>query len=471
MDLKDYVKVLRERWLLITIVALLGVLGAVALTALSTPQYQSTARLFVSTPEAETGQAFQGGQFSQQRVRSYATLLTGEEVSRRVVDQLGIDEDPRSLTGQISAVAELDTVILSVSATDDSPARAQQLAQTTVEVFVDYVQELETPPGRESALVKATIVDRATLPSSPVSPQPARDIAIGLLLGLLLGVGFAVLREALDNRVKSVADIQHVLGDSVPLLGDIGYNKSVVKHPLISGLPSHHPRLESYRVLRTNLEFLDPDLDHKVYVVSSALPGEGKTTTCVNLALTLANDGQRVLLIEADLRRPRAADYLSLLSTVGVTTVLLGELTLADAVQSPYDNLDFLGAGAIPPNPAELLGSPGMQKLLAEARSNYDIVLIDAPPLLPVTDAALLAVESDGVLIVVKHHSTTHDQLRSSIERLKSVNARVGGTIVTMTPPPSKRKGAAGYGYGYGYGYAPDVDAKGKPRKFGSRKS
>jgi receptor protein-tyrosine kinase len=201
------------------------------------------------------------------------------------------------------------------------------------------------------------------------------------------------------------------------------------------------------------LQFIDPDAQHKVFVITSSLPGEGKTTTAVNLALALAEGGEKVVLVEGDLRRPKVAEYLRLETAVGLTTVLIGRLSLADATQTTAsESLAVLTSGATPPNPAELLKSSSMSSLIASLRSEYDIVLIDAPPLLPVTDGALLAAQADGALLVVRHGKTTADQVTLAVERLEAVDATPVGIIFNMTPA----KGGGGYGYGYGYGYAPD---------------
>jgi capsular exopolysaccharide synthesis family protein len=457
MDLRDYLRILRQRWLLIALVTLVVVALASVFTLNATKQYQSSARLFISTAQASDANAsYQGGLFSQERVKSYANLLTGEEISRRVVEKLDLDESPRALASRIRAVVQPDTVVLSVSVTDPSPGEAQRLTQATSEVFVAYVAELETPPGESVAPVKASIVDRATLPGSPVSPQPTRNIALALLLGLLAGAGIAVLRDTLDTRVRTSEDLAEVTNEA-PVLGNIHFDKAATKAPMITQLDSHAPRVEAFRVLRSNLQFVNVDATSKIFVVTSALPGEGKSSTACNLALTLADAGQKVLLLEGDLRRPRAAAYLGLENSVGVTTVLLGRTTLDEAIQPVVENCDLLASGVIPPNPSELLQSDAMKRLLAQARSNYDFVLIDAPPLLPVTDAALLATESDGAVLVVHHGSTRRDEVSGSVSRLSAVGARLLGTVVNMSPSP--KRGTSRYGYGYGYGYAPETAA------------
>jgi capsular exopolysaccharide synthesis family protein len=454
VELREYFRVLRLWWRLIAFSALLFVALASVLTWRSTPEYSSTARLFVSTAgSTDTAQANQGGQFSLQRVKSYADLLTGQEISRRVIDELNLDETPKQLSNQISASSKLDTVILTIQVADPDPARARRLAEAVSKVFVSYVAELETPPGKDQATIKATIVDPASEPGGPISPNPKRNIALGLILGVLVGTGLAVLRDTFDTSVKSTRQLEDLV--DAPILGSISYDTDAISTPLISNLDTYAPRAEAFRVLRTNLQFIDPDVARKVFVITSSLPGEGKTTTAVNLALALAEGGEKVALVEGDLRRPKVSEYLRLESVVGLTTVLVGRLPLGDAIQSTaHANLDVLTSGSTPPNPAELLKSNGMAALISELRSSHDIVLIDAPPLLPVTDGALLAAQADGALLVVRHGKTTSDQVVAAVSRLENVGAKPVGVIFNMTPA----KG--GDGYGYGYGYAPDVESR-----------
>jgi capsular exopolysaccharide synthesis family protein len=452
VDLRDYLTILRHRWLLIASVAL----GVVALAALATwrttPQYASSTDLFISTSQAaDDSQAFQGSQFSLQRVKSYAEMVNQNEITRRVIRDLDLDETPAELSQQITATSQLDTVILTITVTDPSPERAQRIAETTADVFVGYVGELETPPGKDQATIKATVTNQATAPTSPVSPQPLRNLGLGLILGLLLGAGIAVLRETLDSSVKTHKQLEELA--EAPVIGAIPFDNAADGAPLISEIDTYSPRAEAFRVLRTNLQFIDPDANKKVFVLSSALPGEGKSTTAVNLALALAEGGQKVALVEGDMRRPRVAQYLGLVEAVGLTTVLVGRVELPDAMQETgVSGLSVLSSGKTPPNPAELLQSRAMVALIEQLRAEYDVVLIDAPPLLPVTDAALISSVVDGAVLVVRHGKTTADQVRAAVDRLEGVGAKPVAAVFNMTPVKS---GRYGYGYGYGYGYAP----------------
>ncbi len=231
------------------------------------------------------------------------------------------------------------------------------------------------------------------------------------------------------------------------------------------------PWAEAFRVLRTNMQYVEVDHDQKVFVVTSSLPGEGKSTTAVNLAVTMAVAKNTVVLVEADLRRPQIAERMGLDDGVGTTSVLIGKVALPDALQDfEVTGLKVLACGPIPPNPSELLQSVAMEKLLHDLRGLFDVVIIDAPPLLPVTDAALLTAQADGALVVVRHGKTTRDQLSHSLERLEAVDAKALGVVINRTP--TKKSGSKyGYGYGYGYGYAPGVtDGSTKQGRAGRRR-
>lgn len=462
MELRDYLGIARRRWLLILGTTLVVVGIAALITTQLTKQYASTARVFISTTSSDSSDAFQGSQFSQQRIASYADVVSGLELSQRVIDSLGLDTKATTLSEKIQASVVPDTVVLKITVTDASPRQAQAINKGVVSQLQGFVAELETPPGKTVPLLKATVVDTPRLPESPVSPQPVRNLALGLVLGLLLGFGIAVLREVLDTSVRRVEDVAAL--SQTPLLSSLAFDDDVHDHPLISTLAPHAPRAEAFRVLRTNLSFLDVDHTSRAFVVTSSVPGEGKSTTAVNAAIAMANAGQRVLLIDGDLRRPQVAKMLGLEGTVGLTTTLIGQLDL-DAViqQHAPSNLHVVTAGRLPPNPAELLQSRAMSDLLTEVRRRYEVVVIDSPPLLPVTDAAVVASMTDGAVVVVRFGKTTKEQVTGAIERLRSVESTPLGAILNMVP--AGRSGNYGYGYGYTYGYGPQEEPEAPPEK------
>lgn len=434
---------------MVTAFVVLATATGVAVTALSTRIYQADVEVFVSLRDGGSGttsNAYQGNLFSQERVKSYAKIANSPAVTGAVIKQLGLNLTPGQLAGRITATAPTDTVLVDITVKDPSAARARDVANSTATQFAKVVGNLERPTAGQPTPVAITVVRPATLPTTPVSPRPTVNVALGLLLGLALGVGIALLRETLDTSIKSSEDLQKLTGSSA--LGVISFDSQAQKNPLVSQLDSRTGRGEAFRTLRTNLRFVDVDNPPRTVVITSSVASEGKSTTSCNLAITLASAGVRVILVEGDLRRPRVADYMGLEGAVGLTDVLIGRARLDDVLQ-PWgaSKLAVLTSGALPPNPSELLSSSQMSELLTGLKTRADIVLIDAPPLLPVTDAAILGRGCDGAILIVRQAKTTREQITRAMEALSSVGARVLGTVLNMAPTG----GAHGYGYGYGY--------------------
>ena len=443
---------LRSGWWLIVLAALVGVAGAGALTFLATPLYSSTTKLFVSTSSStDTSSAYQGNLFSQQRVSSYAELLSGVDLAGQVVQDLHLEMTPEQLAAEVSATALPDTVILKMTVTDPSAERARAIAESLGRKFSAQVLQLESPVGGGASTVKVTPVQAPEVNRTPVSPNMTRNVALGLVFGLLAGLGLALLRSRLDNTVKTS---EHVLQlTRTGLIGTVLEDTSLERHHLVTELDSHSVVGEAYRTIRTNLQFLDVDHPPRVIVISSAVPGEGKSTLAVNLATVLAQSGSRVMLIEADLRRPRVTRYMGLVGGAGLTDVLGGRARLSDVAQPWGDGLlSILAAGQMPPNPSEMLGSEQMRGLLSHLRGVYDFVLIDAPPLLPVTDAAVLTTLADGCVLSTRFGKTRREELAEAATALQRIDGRLLGVVLNRVP----QSAGAGRGYGYGYGYAPD---------------
>jgi polysaccharide biosynthesis transport protein len=457
VDLRDYLRILRARWRLILLCTLLAIGAAALATFAATPVYRAQAQLFVSTSQGDAGSVGglqQGSQFAQQRVKSYAEVIDNPTVTQAVIDELGLDLTARELESRIEATAPLDTVLINVDVTDESPSQAKEIADAVATRFTQVASELETPDGGTSSPVKVSVVRAADVPEVPVSPRPLLNLALGLLVGVAVGVGAAVLRETLDTSIKGVEDVQDGLG--LAPLGIIGYDGDSAKRPLIVHLDPQSVRAEAFRQLRTNLQFVNVGGPPRSIVITSSVPGEGKTTTTCNLAIALAQAGVRVVLVEGDLRRPRVAEYMGLEGAIGLTDVLIGRASLQDVAQ-PWGtgSLRVLASGPNPPNPSELLGSAEMQAVLVELEGLCDLVLIDAPPLLPVTDAAILAKQASGAILVVRAGHTTKEQSARALSILNGVDAHVYGAVLNMVP--TKGPGAYAYGY-YGYGYrAPET--------------
>jgi succinoglycan biosynthesis transport protein ExoP len=449
VELNEYLATLRKRWVSILLITALAVAGAMTATVLATPTYRASSQVFVSmSTGGNTSDLVQGSYFTQNRVKSYVDMVTSPRVLRPVVDSLKLTTTPEGLAGSITADSPLDTVLINITVTSTSARLASDVANAAAESLGTQVTALEKPSDGKSP-VRVSTLRTATMPTAPATPNPKLNLALGLLVGLALGVGLAVLREVLDTRVRSEADVQRVTDASV--IARIGYDAEAPQRPLIVQTSPQSHRSEAFRRLRTNLQFLDLADRPKTIVVTSSLPGEGKSTTAMNLAITLADAGSRVALVDADLRRPSVADYMGLEGAVGLTTVLIGQADLQDAMQQwSTGSLYVLPSGQVPPNPSELLGSRSMADLLEQLSSQYDIVLIDTPPLLPVTDAAILAKITGGALVVAGCDTLHRQQLADGLGSLQDVGARVLGVVLNRL---ASKQGDA-YTY-YDYSSAP----------------
>ena len=268
-----------------------------------------------------------------------------------------------------------------------------------------------------------------------------------------------MLRAVLDTRIRTPRDVEQVTDR--PIIGAIAFDPKAKERPLIVHDDPLSPRAESFRALRTNLQFLDMG-GRSSFVITSSVPSEGKSTTTINLAIALADAGKRVALLDADLRKPKVADYLGIEGGAGLTDVLIGRARIGD-VMLPWGkrSLYVLPAGKIPPNPSELLGSKNMHTLLEVLERDFDVVLCDAPPLLPVTDAAILAKATSGAIVVVSAGRTNRHQLSGAVDALETVDAQIAGIVLSMVPTRGPDAYAYGYGYGYGaYGYGGTKPAK-----------
>ncbi len=434
MELKDYLLLLRRRWVTVAVAAALGLVLAGAYSLLSTPTYSARSQVYVSVQGSDsTTDLLQGSNFTVRQVKSYIELVTSPRVLDPVVDELGLADDAASLAQRVQADSPLDTALVNVTATDESPQLAAEIANATARSLASVVAELETPVGGGDSPVQISTVRAASVPTAPASPNLRLNLVLGLVIGLAVGVAVAVVRELLDTRVRSTADVEDVT--SAPVLGVIGYEADAPEHPLIVQESPQAVRAEAFRRLRTNLQFLELGPAARTYVMTSALPGEGKTTTSVNLAITLADAGQRVVLVDADLRRPAVARYLGIEGSVGLTTILIGKVAVEDAVQ-PWGNgnLDVIASGQIPPNPSELLGGESMAQLLERLRTEYDVIVVDTPPLLPVTDAAILAKGVGGAIVVVGAGMVHRNQLETALSALGTVGVRPLGIVVNRVP-------------------------------------
>lgn len=461
MELADYLRILRNHWIAVTAFVLLAALAAFGWSSLQPKVYAASSSGFVTSGGGgDPGLDSLNDSLSKSRAASYVVLAKDRETASLVIDDLGLDTSPESLVGSIEAAQTPDTVIISITARAGTPEEAQRLADAWVGALAERVKDIEAGKSGQQGM-RIEVSESAQLPTSPVSPQVERNVLLGAVLGGLLGLGYAVVRSLLDRRIRSAEDVERDTGvpvvGSVPDIGKVG--------GIFVGTATGNGALaaEGVRRLRTNLSYMDVDNPPRAIVVTSPKQGDGKSTVAANLAAAIAGSGQAVTLVDADLRRPTVAGLAGVDDTVGLTDVLSGRLELADALQShpTIDHLSVLTSGSRPPNPSEILGSQAMRGVIADL-SAKGMLIIDAPPLLPVTDAAVVAHSADGAFVVVSAGRTLDTELDNALGHLRTVNARPLGIILNRV---SKRTvGAGNYGH-YGYGTDDYVESTSGRRK------
>jgi capsular exopolysaccharide synthesis family protein len=412
MEMSDYIRVVRAYWRGVTVLVLLGVAAAACFSLTQAKVYQADAAGFVSTgTSTNAGEASVGDALAKSRATSYVDLAKSRATAQDVIADLGLTVAPASLIGGITVTQPPDTVLIKIGARASTPRAAQELADAWVRALKHEVDQVENPNGTATQALRVVPIESAALPVRPVSPNTQRNIALGGFGGLLLGIGYALLRSQLDRKLRRADDIERQFGVTVA---------AILK-------------------LRTNLQFMDIDSPPRVIVVTSPLPGDGKSTIAANLAAALSMSDRRVVLIDGDLRRPVVAESFGLVEGAGLTDLLIGRVKFSDVAQQvgALPNLTIIAAGGTPPNPSELLGSKAMRRLLDKLADTGHTVIIDAPPLLPVTDAAVLTASADGALVVVSAGHTVDSQLGAALGSINAVQGHTLGVVLNKVSPKS----------------------------------
>lgn len=433
MTFAEYFLLLQRRWRVWVAGLILGLMAGAVVSTLAQTEYTATATSFVTVAErvdnSGQGEIFQGSQFAVQRVKSYAPLVGSPDVLQPVIDELGLTMSLRDLGQEVSVSSAPETVLLDVAATDPDPVLAARIADAVSLRLGQVIETLETAKGAGVSNVTVSLAKRASVPTQPSSPRIVLNLILGACVGLALGLVAAVLRQHLDKRIKTSEDVR-ALTDMSPL-GSTIFERSARRRPLVA-LDWRSGAAERYRTVRTALKFATVDRELRHFVVTSAVSGEGKTSVACNLAISWAQSGAAVCLVEADLRRPEVAHFLGIDGSLGLSDLLVNEASIAD-VLLPWNHgmLTVLPAGALPPDPAALLGSAAMANLVVTLRDRFDVVIYDSPPILAVTDAAVLGHQVDGVVFVIRSGSTRRDQVAASVESLRRTRLTLLGSVLT----------------------------------------
>lgn len=430
MTLHDYLTALRKHWIVVVLLAAIGAAAGFGYSQFLPDQYRAQASVIVIPVRGDnTSELVQGSNYVQNLVQTYTVLATSPAVLDPVIEELEIDETPTRLANRVDVSAPLNTVVIEIGVTDATPDGAQSTADAIAAELAVAVGEFSPTGSDDRPAVRIDTIAPAQLPRNPVAPNTRMNTVIGGAVGLACGVVTALLLRRFGSRLTSRTDIaeateQPLLGEVLEAPGGRELASTILARP-------DSRVAESLRQLAASLKFLEVDDQRRVILMTSAASSEGKSSVSLALALTLAEVGHRVLYLEADLRRPTAARYTQLEGSVGLTTVLIGDSTLEDAVQEwGHPNLRVLTSGVLPPNPGELVASGQLHAIIRQAREDYEYVIVDTAPVLSVSDALWLAPEVDSVLFVVRAGATKRESLQSALTALGSTHQSHLGIVL-----------------------------------------
>ena len=450
IDLKRLLDAVLDRaWIVAIASVVCAILTLIGTVFFVTPLYQSSAMFYVNNSSLSVGDAsfsISSGDLSTSRnlVESYIVILNTRESLNDVIDYSGVSRGYWELKSMISAKAVNETEIFEVVVTSEDPVEAEKIASGIAFIL----------PKRIASIIEGTsakVVDAAVVPSQPSSPNYTNNTIIGFLLGFVLSVGFVVLRELFDITIRTEDDIAQI--SSHPVLAAVpdmtaptkggyyyGYGNKKKTKPVTAnsqvkliGEGINFASSEAYKLLRTKLEYsFAGERTCRIIGVSSALTGEGKSLTSVNVAYSLSQLGKRVLLVDCDMRRPSVAAKLQIPKEPGLSGYLSGQHAVENVIQLcglPEDAAAFhvIAAGKNPPNPVELLSSPRMARLLTQLREMYDYILLDLPPIDEVSDALAVAKQTDGILMVVRRNYCNRIALREALRQFEFVDSHILG--------------------------------------------
>ncbi|GAA4518118.1 polysaccharide biosynthesis tyrosine autokinase [Brevibacterium yomogidense] len=477
MTVSDFLRMTIRHAILIAACAIVGAIVAFGI-ALTRPQvFQASALGYVVTANS-AGDVTGINNINTQSVsqaESYIPLFSTQAVAEGVAERTDSDDSAGAIVGSLSATVDPNLPIITVTAQADTADKAQQRANAAVEAVAEEAIKMnnggeltDNPP------VRLEPYQTAGLPGAPVAPNFSMFIMSGAGIGLLLGYSVAYYRFRIDTRIRTTRDLEAITDH--PNLAVLPSAPAVKREDGLMDEPDDFAAREALRKLRTNLRYVNVDSPPRAIVITSSFQGEGKSTIAGNLARVVAESGQRVVLVDADLRRPTVHHSFKVDGTVGLTQAVAGSVDLSQVITAtPVEGLFVIPAGQLPPNPSELLGSRKMKDVI-ERLSAEALVIIDAPPLLPVTDAVLLSVHTDGAIVVVHAGETTQEHLTRAIGNLDKVGSPVLGTVLNKASTKAIGRlvyGDAEYGYGYGkyqkgYYYGDDKKTRMKASKTGS---
>lgn len=461
MTILDVVRMLRVNLKILLAGLAIGALLGFGYTLLQPKVYASTATGYVTVGDgAGIGDVISGSTAAKEKASAYLAFVNSGPVADEIVAaNPDLNLTRGQVQGNLTATVDANSALIRVSATGNTPQAAQALANSSLEAVAKVANSLEG-----SSTVRVIPLEDATVSSTPVSPDTKKLTGMGAIAGFALVLAVIFLRRTIDTKLRTREDATKATDAGV--LGVLPISDELTEENILHS-DSDHVSQEAIRQMRTNLRFVNVDNPPKSLIVTSAEPGEGKSTVSTSIARALADAGEPVIIIDADLRRPTIAKKFKIDSKVGLTQVLAGQVELADAVRQFEDTqLFILPAGRIPPNPSELLGSDKMRQLITELSGEFTVI-VDVPPVLPVTDAALLSTAVDGVVLVGSVGKTRKENLAEAAANLRKVSANLLGVVINRAPRTGLGNSYYGFAYSSTAGYTSyyGTDEKGSKNK------
>ncbi|MDP4179691.1 MAG: polysaccharide biosynthesis tyrosine autokinase [Bacillota bacterium] len=441
VDIRELIFLLLRKWyiLLICLILSTGVAFLVTKYYLK-PIYRAETTLFLGKEKDKIGAlSLLDLQVNSQLVVDYREILKSRLVAENIQSKLGVDI--KTFQNNVDVMTVKDSRIFKISYDDSDPKLACNVVNELGTIIMQLASDI-------IEVKNVKVIDTAKIPTDPIKPNKKMNVALAGLLGLILGVSIIYLMEFIDHTFKKPEEVErkldlNVIG-TIPTFegGKRGKkkakdNKVLEEEYLKNLITTNNPKAaasEAFRELRTNLQYKSVDKDMKVLIVTSPSLGDGKTVTTVNMAITLAQSGKKVLVIDADLRKPKVHSYFGLKNNEGLTNILANdkEIKKINVLQKEgIANLYILTSGPIPPNPSEILSSSKMKMIVEQLKADYDIIFIDTPPVGQVTDAAILSTIADGSIIVLASGQTRIEMAKRAKKALESINASIIGTVLT----------------------------------------
>jgi succinoglycan biosynthesis transport protein ExoP len=509
VDIKEYVYMLWGWAWLIVLAGLVAGATAYFVSRRTTPIYQASTLLLVSAPSSINGVDPSALVTTQTMSSTYQTMLLTRPVLQGVIDQLQLQRTPDELMKSISVDLVVNTQLLRITVDDPNPSRAADIANAMASVFTTRIRDLQSERysasrdglaaqvadmekqiaattsqisntydpstlqqlqarltqyrtiysnlvtsyeqvrlSEEQTSTNVVVSEPATANTIPVKPKTAQNTVLALVAGILLATAVVFAVDTLDDTIKDPEEVRRKFG--LPILGMIAWHETTPDKPIALAEP-RSPTAEAFRSLRTNLTYASVDRPLRRILITSPTPQDGKTTVACSLSVVLSQNDKKVLLLDADLRKPQVHQVFGFQNRIGLSDLFLRPPESPSGVLHAISGhtLALMTSGPLPPNPSELLTSQMMGKILDMLNQTFDLIVIDTPPLLTVTDAAALAPAMDGVVLVAKPGKTKLREFKQALEQLQAVKARVLGVVLNDVNPRSRK-----YGYYYNRYYS-----------------